>query len=83
MRTPEIAPLVKWALSIVMLFMARQYEKLEHWARIHAAQALEWKEPLPYFFQADERRRSVPRTHSNASGPDPMIHKDARGPVNR
>jgi hypothetical protein len=51
MNVPDISSLVKGVMAIVGIAIAvGQYSNLEHWARMQAAQALVWKEPLPYFF---------------------------------
>jgi hypothetical protein len=51
MNTPDIGPLVKGIMVIIGISIATgQYSNLEHWARVQAAEAFLWKEPLPYFF---------------------------------
>jgi hypothetical protein len=64
MNTPDIGPLVKGIMTVIGIVIAMgQYSNLERWARIQAAEALMWKQPLPYFFapvhhqQCEGRRR--------------------------
>lgn len=65
MSTPDLSPLVKGALSLVLFSIATgQYPVLERWARRQALTAVTWREPLPYFF--GEPRGSKPISHSVA-----------------
>jgi hypothetical protein len=68
MRAPDISPLVKGALMIVLLSLSiGQFEALEKWARAQAIEALAWREPLPYFFgkpKARSDRRALPSARS-------------------
>ena len=51
MKTPDFGSLVTGFLTIIGLAMAcGQYGKLEAWTRNQAADALAWKQGLPYFF---------------------------------
>jgi hypothetical protein len=57
MNVPDISSLIKGVIAIVGIAIAvGQYSNLEHWSRSQAAQALVWKEPLPYFFDPPNRR---------------------------
>jgi hypothetical protein len=71
MNTPDISALARAALAIVSLAVALgQYPRLERWARVQAAEALEWKEPLPYFFANPKQSAGHPGIirHSHPSG---------------
>ena len=51
MSTPDLSPLIKGVLTLVLFSMAiGQYPALERWARKEALAAVTWREPLPYFF---------------------------------
>ena len=68
MNTPDISPLVKGILGIILLAISfGQYPKLEHWARVQAIQALEWKENLPYFFAGPQSARAHSHHHATIS----------------
>ena len=77
MRTPEIAPLVQGVMAIIGLaLMLGQYPKLERWAQLHAAEALMWQRPLPYFFAVPASRPAKHIIHRHpAAGPNQTARK--------
>jgi len=64
MNAPDISPLVKGVLAIILFSIGfGQFGTVERWARAQALAALEWKEPLPYFFGSALR----PHCHTHLS----------------
>ena len=57
MRTPDIGSLFSGLMVVVMISLATgNYRILEKWARIHAIEAMIWKQPLLYFFGPSTHR---------------------------
>jgi hypothetical protein len=51
MNSVDISPLVKGLLVVIGIAIATgHYSELQSWARREAAEALMWRQPLPYFF---------------------------------
>lgn len=68
MNPPDISPLVKGAIALVGIALTLGfYGKLEHWARNEALEAIEWKEPLPYFFASPYHASHKARSHAHTT----------------
>jgi hypothetical protein len=57
----DLSQLTKGIMVVIGIALATgHYDELERWSRHQAINALEWKEPLPYFFpQEPENKQAV------------------------
>jgi hypothetical protein len=63
--TPDLSPLVKGVLVLIGIAIALgQYPRLERWARSQALEAVQWKQGLPYFFDAAHAESNHRHIHS-------------------
>jgi len=75
MKTPDFGSLVTGFLTIIGIAMAcGQYGKLQAWTRNQAAEALAWKQGLPYFFAPVHSGRIG--TFTYRPGENPYSHRE-------
>jgi hypothetical protein len=57
----DLSGLIKGIMVVIGIAMATgHYGDLERWARQQAIEALQWKEPLPYFFPNHSQIAQIP-----------------------
>jgi hypothetical protein len=63
----DLSSLIKGIMAIIGIAVATgHYGDLERWARHQAIEALEWRQPLPYFFPSElaHKQTATPRSTS-------------------
>ena len=64
----DLSSLIKGIMTVIGIALATgHYGDLERWARLQAMAALEWKQPLPYFFPLEAKDKQTAMTRSSFS----------------